>query len=212
MERQNRLNHSIIVFMGIMHLVGLIGFLTPSLIPTFQLLIPFQLLLMTTLLLWRQESEYSTSFWIFILLTWFIGYGVEVIGTKTGMIFGDYSYGSALGLKLFDVPLLIGVNWILLTYCIGVLFSKLNAHNAFKIVGAAGTMVLFDVIIEPVAIKYDYWSWELTDVPFQNYIGWFFVSLIVQGLFFTIRPLPKNKTAIPLLLFLFLFFLILNIA
>jgi putative membrane protein len=37
---------------------------------------------------------------------------LEVVGVKTGLIFGEYKYGSTLGIKLFEVPLIIGFNWV----------------------------------------------------------------------------------------------------
>src|SRR5689334_23098853 len=36
----------------------------------------------------------------------------EVIGVATGAIFGAYSYGEVLGFKLLEVPLIIGLNWV----------------------------------------------------------------------------------------------------
>ena len=49
-------------------------------------------------------------------LIFLLGFVVEVVGVQTGLIFGSYSYGATLGVKLFDTPLLIGLNWIFVSY------------------------------------------------------------------------------------------------
>ena len=42
-----------------------------------------------------------------------IGFIFEIIGVKTGLIFGHYKYCNGLGTKVFDVPLIISLNWAL---------------------------------------------------------------------------------------------------
>ncbi len=39
----------------------------------------------------------------------------EIIGVNSALLFGDYSYGSVLGLKIGGVPVLIGVTWAFVT-------------------------------------------------------------------------------------------------
>jgi putative membrane protein len=43
------------------------------------------------------------------------GFFIEAIGVNTGLIFGNYVYKTTLGWKFLETPLIIGVNWILLT-------------------------------------------------------------------------------------------------
>ena len=45
------------------------------------------------------------------LIAFAIGFSAELIGVHSGMLFGNYSYGNNLGLKLAEVPLIIGINW-----------------------------------------------------------------------------------------------------
>ena len=58
----------------------------------------------------------------------------EILGVKFGVIFGDYEYGSALGLKIFDVPLLIGANWAILTVSCSALSETLFDSVFIKII------------------------------------------------------------------------------
>ncbi len=40
-------------------------------------------------------------------------------------------------------------------------------------------MLLMDLLIEPVAIHLGYWSWTGGDIPIQNYLSWFVISLVM---------------------------------
>jgi len=57
-----------------------------------------------------------TDFYISLIAVSIIGFLIEVIGVKTGYIFGRYYYGQSLGYHLLSVPLLIGLNWGVLLY------------------------------------------------------------------------------------------------
>ncbi len=191
------------------HLVGLYGFLNPGLHGLFIKLVPFHLLLMLVLLI---ISGYDGSSGILFLAFRIIlaGFLVEVAGVGTGLIFGSYTYGSTLGIKLWQTPLLIGVNWFLLVYTTGVFLSayKLNRY----LLALIGSIVLvgIDFLIEPVAVEYDYWSWSAGVIPLQNYVGWFFVSFIMFILFNSLK-IKKNSAANVLFVAQICFFIILNI-
>ena len=96
-------------FVILFHLVGFLGFFF-GYKELFTSLIPFHLLLMLLLLVWSYESFNSR----FAVLIYCLGFGIEYLGVHTGLIFGSYQYGDALGYKLASIPLLIGVNWVLL--------------------------------------------------------------------------------------------------
>ena len=69
-----------------------------------------------------------------ILLIFFIGMLAEGLGVNYGLIFGKYDYGNNLGFKLFGVPFLIGINWIMLTIISGSIASLLFKNkNIFSI-------------------------------------------------------------------------------
>ena len=65
----------------------------------------------------------------FFIFAFSIGFLVEVIGVNYGIIFGNYTYGSVLGFKVLNVPLMIGVNWFFLSIACGgisdMIFNKL---------------------------------------------------------------------------------------
>jgi putative membrane protein len=151
-----------------------------------------------------QKINYSSIIW-FILVA-IITFGVEAYGVYSGLVFGEYQYGSTFGMQLFGVPFVIGWNWIMVI--LGAMLFVRDEYNKFVrqrllpflmeqkilteknepwirlfahfdiaiLTGIIAT--LFDVILEPVAINYDYWSWAGGDVPFQNYAAWFSISFI----------------------------------
>ena len=103
---------------------------------------------------------------------------IEMIGVNTGVIFGEYEYLDNLGFKLWNTPLLIGGNWLLLTIGSYALIQSVVKKEAVRIVLAALVMVLVDVLIEGVAPAMRMWSFDGYP-PMQNFVAWFIVSLIV---------------------------------
>jgi putative membrane protein len=196
--------------MVLFHIVGLYGFLNSELELLFIALVPYHLLLMLGLLIYS-TNDFSKNIKIFAVIIYLAGFFIEVIGVNTGLIFGDYSYGEALGLKVLSTPLLIGVNWLILVYCTGVLLDYLKIKNSliFSLIGAL-ILLGIDFLIEPVAIRFNYWSWSGGQIPLQNYIGWYIFSFL---LFFVFKGLDfnkDNKAAIVLLFAQIGFFLGLN--
>ncbi|MCB0643847.1 MAG: carotenoid biosynthesis protein, partial [Phaeodactylibacter sp.] len=188
------------VVLTIFYLVGIVGILG-KLHPDFILLTPFNLLLSLFLMLAHHEN-WSRGFWLWLGITFLVGFFAEVLGVNYGLIFGSYSYGPVLGWKVFKTPLLIGVNWIILSYGSAVLTQELLPRVQFwwQAIVAALLMVLLDLLIEPVAIQYDFWQWEGNQIPLQNYLGWFFVALLLQLLWF--RQLRGTENKVGLVLFI----------
>ena len=72
-------------------------------------------------------------------------------------------------------------------------------------------MVLLDFLIEPVAIEFGWWSWDIVTVPLQNYIMWFLVSLIMQFVISRNNNEISKSISFSLLLSQIIFFVYLNI-
>ena len=187
---------------------------------------PFNLLLSFALLIWTQKDR-NRFFYLFIGITFLTGFVVEVIGVNTGVLFGNYSYGTPLGFKWQQVPLMIGINWIIIIYCCGISITSLlgaitrHANEQMPapnptlkmlsvITDGATLAIIFDWIMEPVAVKLNFWQWDENIIPVFNYVCWFFISLLLLGLFHWCRFSKQNKFAVNLLLIQFLFFLILR--
>ena len=211
----------------IFHIVGLAGIFFFKDSP-FLHLTWFHLLLMAGLLIYTHKTNYNFKFILFILICFLVGMGVELYGTSTGELFGEYRYGTVMGPAFKGVPYIIGINWFVLMYCCGssvnILFDKLydkfkdtvpikrNALNAFAIViDGAFLAVITDFFLEPAAIKLGYWQW-LGDgtIPFYNYVCWFVVSAVLLAAFRLLKVYNRNLFAVNLLLIQILFFFIVS--
>jgi putative membrane protein len=166
----------------IFHAVGLIGF-SSHWRELFLQLTPFHLMLVFGYLLVFQQRV-DGRFLTFMAIVIVSSYLIELVGVQTGKIFGDYKYGEALGIKIGDTPLLIGVLWFLLIYSIGVQLKPLKIHWMLKSFFGAGMMLLIDLFIEPVAIELGFWSWTDNVIPVQNYLAWFAISFVYMIIFF----------------------------
>jgi len=141
-----------------------------------------------------------------------ITFTIEAVGVETGAVFGHYEYGETLGPALFAVPLVIGFNWTLVVLgCI--IASRRGARNVIVISVLAGLLAfLFDYILEPVAIEFDYWTWDLGYIPLQNYIAWFTIASLMALSFGLLRLRTKNDLLVHYLAAQSVFFLIIRIA
>ena len=203
-----KLKVSIIILIAF-YISGIVGILTKNQTIDFLSLTPLNLLVNATLLLLNHQKGTNKQWLVFLIIA-VIGYFIEVIGVTTGVIFGDYFYKTTLGWKLFETPLIIGVNWMLLTY--GVVYTigiKIKNTIGIAFVSAC-LLVALDILIEPVAIKYDFWAWKQAIVPFKNYIAWFFISFILCYVVAHYKSVSKNNFAPYLLVMQFIFFGIFN--
>jgi len=200
----------VIVVLLIFHLVGVWG-LSSSYQALFLELTPFNLLLSLALFIWANNDFSFESFKMTVVL-FFIGFFVEVVGVNTALLFGEYSYGKTLGTKLMDTPLIIGVNWILLAFSSFSVSSYFLKNKTLIILLSSVIMVMMDVLIEPIAISLDFWTWAGGEIPLQNYVMWFLVSLIMNALISFARLTFDYRLSFGLLLSQILFFTLLPLS
>lgn len=166
---------------------------------------PLNLSISFGLLIWTLK-EFNIKVFLAIIIAFLTGMIAEIIGVNTGVIFGNYWYGENLGIKVWGVPLLIGVNWAILTFIIGSLSAKIT-NNRFIAIGlGAIIMVLFDFIIEPSAPKFDFWYWENEMIPLKNYIDWLLIALIPQTAYHVFVKEKEHVFSFQLLLAQLIFF------
>ncbi len=165
-------------------------------------------LLLSAGLLAAFQPERGLVFWLFVGQTFLLGMVAEIVGTNTGLLFGHYTYGATLGPQYQHAPWLIGLNWVLITYLAGTLAAYLPWPAAARVLVGAVLMVGFDLCMEPVAGRYDFWHWTGEVIPLRNFRDWFILALLLQTLFVR-TPFPKRNSLAPLvylvqLLFFFL--------
>jgi putative membrane protein len=215
--------HSPIFLALLFHITGLIGIVFTPYKDWFIYSVPIVLLIMF-LLLSITQLKFFSAYIGFFFISFTIGMATEIIGVNTGLLFGNYQYGQVLGPKLYGVPLLIGFNWFnivfcsgsLLTQCIDLIRRKWNVNITSRtftiavVIGGAAIATGFDIILEPVAVKLNFWSWENGHIPLFNYICWFMISAILLGLKMYLKKISVNTFASSLFIIQALFFLLLN--
>jgi len=202
-------HRNLILVLVILHLVGVVGILIPQTRSLVLSLSAINLFLGFIVIL-LSEKKNLTGILVFSLIAFLIGYGSELIGVHTGALFGNYWYGANLGLKLMEVPLIIGINWGVLAITSASLTQRFIDNIFIKIGVNSLLMVFFDFVMEPVAMKSDFWSWENDVIPFFNYVCWFFVATILQVIYLNFFKTSTNKVLNTLFIIQLLFFIILN--
>lgn len=156
-------------------------------------LTPGLLLLSTGLALIPQKPGFR--FYTFFLGGALVTYLIEVAGVKTGYIFGSYHYGENLGFKIWGVPLIIGINWMLLSYATHTLCRKIPAGLFVRSLIGALMLVAIDIFIEPLSGVMDFWYWE-NGIPLQNFVAWFIIGWVIQLMLEKSGANPNNKVVI----------------
>ncbi|MDZ4840483.1 MAG: carotenoid biosynthesis protein [Bacteroidota bacterium] len=163
----------------IFHIIGAIGLRSPDFSDYMASLTWFHILVSAACIFLTQK-RFPDGQVLRVLIVFVAGYLIEVIGTNTGYPFGAYNYGTNLGVKLFNTPIILGVNWVILSYGASNIVSQLYIRVWIKALFGGILMVIFDFMLEPFAIYFKLWEWQTVDglPPVQNYIFWFVFGFI----------------------------------
>lgn len=200
----NRRELFLSVLMVVMFVVGFVGHSLEATLPWMMALTPYFLFVFGTLAILPVLLERNISFYVWSAAVLAVTFFLEAAGTATGRIFGPYTYGGSLGPKLLEVPVVIAFNWVLVI--LGALsLARLITGNrlAAAFLGAA-LAAGFDFLLEPAAMRLDYWNWTgvttPAGIPVQNYAAWFLIAL-AAGLPFSLLRIPA-KSRVPMAYFL----------
>lgn len=169
------------------------------------------ILLVTLALLLLNHSKWSKKIVFSLLIIFSLGFLVEVLGVQTGFPFGSYHYSEILGIQLFNTPLVMGVNWVLLVYAGTMLFQPLAWPNYLKSIVTGLMLVVLDIFLEPFAIRWNLWQWIETVPPLQNYISWAFIAMLLTYILNScLEKSMRNPIAGYILIIQFVFFVLLS--
>ena len=197
------LHFTFIVF----YIVGLALYFIPYTHELFKLITPYTLVLVIVAIFFHHKVWNSKT--IAVLTSIFIlSIVTEIIGVATGKLFGEYSYGAGLGVKIADVPLVIGLNWVLLVYGSNAIISKYTSNNLLLIIGASSLMIVYDIVLEKAAPLMDMWEFSDNNPPVDNYVVWFLLALFFNGLIQIFKINTDNKPARWLFFIQLVFFVI----
>ena len=181
-----------IFFLWLINISGFFG-ITSNQSEFFLSTTPYVLSLTLLLLLLNHNLSDNKSK-IGLILIFFLGLIVEILGVNYGLFFGEYSYGDNFGPKIYEVPYLIGFNWVLLIIATGSLSDKLiKGKEIYKIFFASSLMVLIDLLIEKSAPKLDYWEFVISPVPFLIICGGLYFHFVFN-IYFSKQSNLKSTT------------------
>ena len=164
-------------------------------------------ILMSFILIFINSKINQKGFITSIVIIAIFGFIIEYLGANYGILFGAYSYGENLGLKVGNVPLIMAINWILLIIITGNFSEKVFKNSlASRVIFGSLLMVILDFFIEVSAPKLDYWEFDKHPVPLSNYIWWFLFSVIFHLIYQVYVKEKEYNLSQNILVIHFLFF------
>lgn len=123
---------------------------------------------------------------------------IEIIGHKTGLIFGNYVYNEMHGnIGFFGVPIFIALAWYVLMTSLKLIFGN-RLVASLAIVGV-------DILLENFAVNNNLWQWPdhagLLTAPIQNYLAWFTISYLLFS-FVEIKKLDLKYAVLTIIMLL----------
>lgn len=193
----------LLYFLILVYISGSIGFVVDP--PFFSPFTPYTLLLTCFVFLIHSPLADKKFLFAFFSIA-FLGFVIEVIGVKTGLVFGKYSYGDGLGFKLLNVPLIISINWAMLIFAGIRIVSSIFANKIVSLVVAALLVTLIDLVIEQVAPKLDFWQFEGGLPGLHNYLGWIGVAFFTSYFFYPTIIKGNRSVSLIILILQIIFF------
>ncbi len=111
-----------------------------------------------------------------------LGLAAEIVGTATGVPFGDYAYLDGLGPKWAHVPLVIPLAWVMMAYP-ALLVGRLLGR---PVIGGAVALASWDLFLDPQMVMAGHWHFlgggpRLHGIPLTNTAGWLLVALLIMA-------------------------------
>ncbi|MBV9098867.1 MAG: carotenoid biosynthesis protein [Frankiaceae bacterium] len=129
------------------------------------------------------------------------GFAVEVLGVHTGVPFGHYHYGAGLGPKLFAVPVVIGLAWLMMAHPCVVVAERVATRAAGRVAAAAVGLAGWDVFLDPQMVDAHHWQWSdrsphlpgIDRVPLTNLGGWLLVATVLSAALVVASPRERRR-------------------
>ena len=115
-----------------------------------------------------------------------LAYAIEAIGVTTGLPYGTFYYGDALGPRLVGiVPYLLPLSYApLVVGAVAVAWG--TRLRLLHVVHATLLLVWMDAVLDPGAASLGFWVWPqggvYYGVPLSNYVGWLLSGTLATAL------------------------------
>ena len=167
---------------------------------------PLNLMLYLVFIVVNAE-KLNVRFLYAFLIPFLIGFITEFLGVNYGLIFGTYEYGENLGYKVGGVPVMICVNWAVLTFITADISRYIHKNIWIRSFIGGLLMMLLDLAIEVSAPRFDFWEFEDEIVPIQNYVGWLVISFVAHLLFQRFEIKTNKQISVQIFIAISVFFL-----
>jgi uncharacterized membrane protein len=110
-----------------------------------------------------------------------------------------YYYSDQFLLRIFDVPIAIGMGWAVIIYSAMLLSDQYRISWKIKPVLDAFTALVLDLSMDAVAIRLGFWNWQIPfnqewyGVPFANLFGWIAIVFTFSFIIRFIRTLNPKR-------------------
>lgn len=165
------------------------------------------LLLCGGVIILTSSQKLKLLFWGVIIAG--LGFLAEYIGVHTHFLFGEYWYGKPFGWQFNGVPPLIGLNWFIIIYCSVDLAQRIGLKGFLAIFIAALFALGMDYLMEPIAMKLNFWDWKDGKIPIYNYACWFGFALLFSWILIQ-KKIKTNITGMGIYFIWAAFFVILH--
>ena len=132
---------------------------------------------------------------VLFLILGVLALAIETCALLTGFPYGHFGYSELLGYKLFGyAPWTVFFAWtplVIAAYAIAVRFFD---HSVLRILSTAILLVVFDLVLDPGAVKLGFWRYQgggdFYGVPASNFVGWLIsgaIAAIVLEIFARVK-------------------------
>ena len=192
---------------------GALAHTLPAVLPVTRYTTDGLLLILNGLLVFSIYQRHGDKrLWLWLVVAYCFTFAAEAVGVATGALFGDYAYGATMWWQWLGVPFVIALNWCVLTLATNDLAARVVDGPLPTAILASVVIALYDVAIEPVAIRLDYWQWAGDVIPLRNYLMWAVVAFLISLPLQWFRIRYRSPLLLVYLLAQLFFFLVLNIA
>ncbi len=157
--------------------------LLPAAFPLLAYLSTLFLALGLLALAWRRAGPRAGAAFLVALA---FGWGVEWLGSATGVPFGAYRY-AAPGPAVLGVPLLVPLGWWAFTLLAVASVPARAARWAAPL-----ALVAWDVGLDPLMVHHGFWRFEpagpFYGVPWLNFVGWAVCGFLLVEILRRVAP------------------------
>lgn len=197
------------IMMGFFAL-GFVGLAIPYTFPFFVLLTPLAIVVALGMLIMGHQRPLDWRFFTAMGIVFVLSYVVELLKVHVFFLENVFVFGDSFGPVLLNIPLLIGLCWVALIYICAAIAERLKTNTVMKVLAASGLVVFFDIVVELVAHKLDFWYW-MWEIPFWNYLMWFVAALVMFTIIKLFKVNIENKLALPMYMTLIVLMLLLSV-